>query len=829
MLHNYRLGDIETCLQCKRIVFVGDSTIRQIFWETAKKLDREKAEAFMLNASYHESQDFDVGCHDLRFVWDPYLNSTTLDSELLAYSENRPVRLSPTASAGKTAAIIVGGGLWHARYLGESFEARFKERITEIVAYKRDSPQVSSVLPVVPPEQRENGPDLLLFAPVPIPLYRILSPPRAETLLPDRIDSMNMYLKQLSNEQGTEVLWSFQSMTRQQKSAYEENGIHVVENIATRQADIILNLRCNSALGLQHYPFNKSCCHAGAPVNVQQITISFLLVVAIILTIGYTGLQFKSSNSRGFPKSSFSNRAQIAAACSFLGIAVHQCFIADRTLFLDKIPKTSDQGVFLLLVGITSTVGLLCFRSSVAKPEISLGKQILPLERERFFLSRSQTEEWKGWMQLIILAYHYTGMSKTLWVYQVVRVLVASYLFLTGYGHTLYFLRTNDFSLHRCASVFVRLNVLSCLLAFMMRTDYDFYYFPGLSSLWFLVVYTTIRIQHSTNILIFGVKVIVSAIILTAVMYIPGVLETFFHFPRLFCNLHVNVYEFRFRVTLDLYITYVGMIVGAMYHHIKSTPTELSPRLIRYFRAYARQLQISAIIISLITLPGYFVLIRGISDKYAYNQWHPLISCLPILSFVVLRNSTQRLRTHHSIFFAWLGRCSLETYILQYHIWLAADTKGLLSLGLWHHYPSQGVVERWADFAIITINFLVTSYETSLATGVITKAVVGEREHLSLGPPRGNRVELDLDKERLSPLPKGYRRPSASLHPSRLSRPESLGQPNWSRWISPLVRKSVLILCVMWVMNLVGHSSPAIPLFRDACLGLRKFQELTQM
>lgn len=114
--------------------------------------------------------------------------------------------------------------------------------------------------------------------------------------------------------------------------------------------------------------------------------------------------------------------------------------------------------------------------------------------------------------------------------------------------------------------------------------------------------------------------------------------------------------EWTFRVTLDLYIVYSGML--AAYAYIKYIEFGLGDR------PWWPQFSKGAIVASAITMLGYFVFeLRH--AKFDYNRWHPYISTLPVLSFVVLRNATPYLRSTSSKFFMYFGTCSLETFIIQ--------------------------------------------------------------------------------------------------------------------------------------------------------------------
>lgn len=73
--------------------------------------------------------------------------------------------------------------------------------------------------------------------------------------------------------------------------------------------------------------------------------------------------------------------------------------------------------------------------------------------RTPLLLNRPQTEEWKGWMQVLFLLYHYFEARE---LYNAIRIFIAGYVWLTGYGNFSYYYRTGDFSIGRWVWAWVR-------------------------------------------------------------------------------------------------------------------------------------------------------------------------------------------------------------------------------------------------------------------------------------------------------------------------------------------------------------------------------------
>lgn len=401
-------------------------------------------------------------------------------------------------------------------------------------------------------------------------------------------------------------------------------------------------------------------------------------------------------------------------------------------------------------------------------------------------------------MQLVILVYHYTGASQSLRVSIVVRLLVASYLSLTGYGHTVFFLTKTDYSFRRVAAVLVRLNLLSCILPYAMQTDYMDYYFAPLVSFWFLFIYFTMRLWSGMNSHLPSVitKVTLSHLLCWLVHYDGRLAEVVLRSLTRTCKIVWDVEEWHFRVAVDIRMMYAGMLtallrtgIAAEHQPVHSVTTVASGPRWRIWTSAA--LSMAAVFV----LPTYWHFAQQTGSKYDYNWWHTKSAWLPVISYVLLRNLNALFRSFHSTMFAWFGRCSLETFTLQFHIWLAADTKALLSVGIWRHI-GLAKYERCLDFHVLTPIFLwlsdLTSDATNCVTGWITQSSTGEKSlaDAGIGEDRKKSSELKLP-DHADSLP-GYMS-------GQFSRSSKL-IVSWSRDLKVNI---VLILVTLWVLNLV--------------------------
>jgi hypothetical protein len=106
--------------------------------------------------------------------------------------------------------------------------------------------------------------------------------------------------------------------------------------------------------------------------------------------------------------------------------------------------------------------------------------------KDASMLNRLQTEEWKGWMQWLFIMYHYCAAAS---IYNVIRVFICAYVWMTGYGNFIYFTTTSNFCLGRFIHMMWRLNFAVLMLMLVMNKSWIVYYICPLHTFYFCMTF----------------------------------------------------------------------------------------------------------------------------------------------------------------------------------------------------------------------------------------------------------------------------------------------------------------------------------------------------
>ena len=352
------------------------------------------------------------------------------------------------------------------------------------------------------------------------------------------------------------------------------------------------------------------------------------------------------------------SRGTLRAWAEF-GLVLALFYFADRVGAIPDSEKSYDRDLFLALFAALAAYG---WRTSLHK-----SKTHAPLNRE-------QTEEWKGWMQVIFLLYHYFKASEA---YNAIRLFIAAYVWMTGFGNFSYYYVRKDFSAPRFWQMMWRLNFFVFFTCLVMRNDYTLYYICPMHTLFTLFVYFSLLVykDHNDKNGVVAAKVLACVVFVYALWEVPGVFGVVFK-PFEFLLKYTDptkpdvdpMHEWFFRSGLDRYVWIYGMVCA--YAH---------PRYEAFLKWVDEKPQTARVAIqslmagaTLLVLYWYHERIY-VLPKLEYNKVHPYTSWIPITCFIVLRNLTQTLRNFYVELFCVCGKITLETYISQFHIWLSTS------------------------------------------------------------------------------------------------------------------------------------------------------------
>lgn len=389
-----------------------------------------------------------------------------------------------------------------------------------------------------------------------------------------------------------------------------------------------------------------------------------------------------------------------------MGTIVFWFYLADRTPAISAGPKEYIRDVFLFIFLVLTIVA---------------SSYTLKKGRAPTLINRNQTEEWKGWMQVLFLLYHYYEARE---VYNAIRIFIASYVWMTGFGNFAYYYKTRDFSIGRFCQMMWRLNLLALICCMALGNEYMLYYICPMHTLFTVMVYGALGIWKKGNEYSYGIWIKLFACVLIVI----GCWE----FERVFYTMWtpfgfllgytdprrpnpVALHEWYFRTGLDRYIWIHGMLCAYL-HPVFEKSLKAMDEMGASTRRSIR------IIVSAFCIGALYLWYEHIYrlPKLEYNKLHPYTSWIPITAYLILRNMTPPLRLYSMGLYGWLGCITLETYVAQYHTWLLSKVPNSQPIYLLSVMPGYPLI----NFAVVTALYIFLSHRLFKLTASLRDAVI---------------------------------------------------------------------------------------------------------
>ena len=269
---------------------------------------------------------------------------------------------------------------------------------------------------------------------------------------------------------------------------------------------------------------------------------------------------------------------------------------------------------------------------------------------------------------------------------------------MTGFGNVCFFKAKKDFSPLRVAQMMWRLNFFVVALIWTMNKTWLLYYICPLHTFHFFLTYAvcgsahllSFKFPHGAYPVSVGFFVVFIAIAWATPLY--DVLWYFVQTEPTIGATYAAAWEWYFRTFLDHMSSLFGMVFAlnmeTFSQWIEDEPSTLLP---------------AAMLVGW----GYTTFTF---TKLDYNQWHPFIFPGFVLTYVYFRNRFAILRQYHLGLLTEVGKITLETYLLQHHVWMADSAKSLVVL-----VPGWPLV----NFVVVTALYFLLAKQLHTATSVL--------------------------------------------------------------------------------------------------------------
>lgn len=240
-----------------------------------------------------------------------------------------------------------------------------------------------------------------------------------------------------------------------------------------------------------------------------------------------------------------------------------------------------------------------------------------------------------------------------------------------------------------------------------MNRMYQFYSFIPLITFWFvcsyivMAMYPRISVRTTKDNPYQYLYILIKLLILLGCTIALSTSESTFEnvfmmkiWKYLFVNSDNLITQWRQIWSLDAYSFLFGLFFALFFCLLKrlnviddsdeiqtelvESSTELRNKLRE--RNLPKNVKYFLVLVAMTGIVSYTVFANLCKSKEGCNVYISYITIIPIMSFIILRNTIDFLRERCSFLFSWIGKISLELFVCSYHIWLAADSKGILVL-----------------------------------------------------------------------------------------------------------------------------------------------------
>lgn len=292
MLNAYTPQDTSTCFRSRKIVFVGDSITRQLFFQFVSIVDPKLPDAPPDDDHKHSNYTLDAGNGvNLSFYWDPYMNSSY--AQLI---HPTGTDRAPSLDSDRPALLVLGTGLWYLRYQDSGGLSAWEARVEAVIETIK-----SAKHPLA---------DQIVILPVEEPVVLKLSPERASTIHISDVDAMNSDLfHRIYPPQDSFSTTPARSpntvslplvLNQMLDDSQTTDGLHFSSLIVKAQANLLLNFRCNDMLP-KKYPLDKTCCRSYPSPSLPHL---FVIFTACLAAPAYWYYSYRI----GLPPPRFSDR-----------------------------------------------------------------------------------------------------------------------------------------------------------------------------------------------------------------------------------------------------------------------------------------------------------------------------------------------------------------------------------------------------------------------------------------------------------------------------------------------------------------------------------------